>query len=232
MGSKSKTGFLSVLLGFALTGCALTNRNGLSSKEQIALSCEGLVKAHAVTAFYLPVGKTYYTEQEHRFCPSLQLLEISAEEPEGTIQWKWEKGTFRRSGPEKKPLSSEWRPESALSVFSGFLYGSNLLPVSPEPEQAPVNLEGQVYTAISLLTTPSDLEAVLYKNQKTDIIDRVIVHNKKDNKTLMAILYNWHLLGYGETVIPRKIDIFDITNGISSKNLLIQIEYKEISASQ
>ncbi|HOK66497.1 MAG TPA: hypothetical protein PK054_03540 [Anaerohalosphaeraceae bacterium] len=231
MGLKRKTGFLSVLLGLALAGCTLTNRNSFSPAENKTLPCKDLLKAHAVTAFYLSAGKTYYTEQEHRFCPSLQILEISAEEPEGTVQWKWEKGTFNRPAGGEKTLSGEWQPESALAVFSGFLYGSGLLSVNLPPEQPTANLEGQVYTAIPLLASEG-FEATLYKNQKTGIIDRVNIHNKKDNKTLMAILYNWRLLGKREILIPRKIDIFDITNGVSSKKLLIQIEYKEISASQ
>ncbi|HOQ04044.1 MAG TPA: hypothetical protein PKY88_02370 [Anaerohalosphaeraceae bacterium] len=232
MSLKRKTEWLSLLLGLALTGCELSNRNGPASEGKNTLPCEDLLKAHAVTAFYLPAGKTYYTEQEHHFCPSLQILEISAQEPEGTVQWKWEKGAFSCSAGDPKTWRGEWRPESLLALFSGFLYGSGLLSVSPEPEQTPVNLEGQVYTAIPFLTDSDGLEATLFKNQKTGIIERVRVHNKKDNKTLMAILYNWRLLGKREILIPRKIDIFDITNGISSKILLIQIEYKEIAASQ
>jgi len=44
----------------------------------------------------------------------------------------------------------------------------------------------------------------------------------------MCNLYNWSFYGPKGMLIPRKIDIFDITDGISSKKMIIQVDYKHV----
>jgi hypothetical protein len=225
-----RIGLLAVLLGLALTGCAPTNRSKPEPSAAKTASCSNRIQAEAVVIFYLPSEKTYFTQQELRFCPSpdFPTLEITSLEPQGIAQWKCEKGTFIRSVSAGLPLLAEWQQESILTVFAGFLYGSTLLPLPAGPEQTPVNLEGQMYTPIPLPLASREIEVVLYKNQKTGLLDRVGVYNSKKNVALMAVLYNWRLLGEGQKTIPRKIDIFDISESISSKKLLIQLEYKAV----
>ncbi|MEJ5259464.1 MAG: hypothetical protein WHS88_04655 [Anaerohalosphaeraceae bacterium] len=212
-----------LLVIFILAGCA-SQKTSQSSPERSG-ACPDLLKAQAVTVFYLPTGKPYLTEQEHKICPSAKSLEIVSEEPHAKMYWKWDKNGFSRSSSPQNPLG-EWNAESILAVYAGVLYGSGLLPVEGFTEGSTVSLEGQAYLPIPMDLKSPGLKTVFYRNQKTGLIDRVMIQNVPNQTAVMAILYNWKLSGRGKTLIPRNIDIFDITSGLFAKNLLIQIDYK------
>lgn len=221
----------SVLIGLclALTGCSRALRPGTSSApEKSSFFCPDPLKANAVAVFYEASGNPYYTKQEHCFCPSLKKLEISADEPQGQVQWRWDKNSFARVPSVKNRSASEWQADSLYTLWAGFLYGSGLLSTTLPTTDQTASLDGIVYTPFSLTDGPSDLQAVLYQNRKTGLFDRVRVFNPKEKKELTAILYNWSLFGRDKRIVPRKIDIFDTTNGLSSKKLIIQVDYKEI----
>jgi len=218
-----------LLLVIWTCGCsAPVDRSNPPSPEQTPLKCTDPITAQAVTLFYLPSGKIYYTKQEHRFCPSLNTLEISAAEPEGKILWKWADGSFIRQTSVQQRFTAEWQADSLYALLAGFLYGSGFLSTDTLAVSEPVSLEGQAYIPIKLPIKTENIDAFLYKNRKTGLIDRVGVYSKTDKKAQMAILYNWSLLGRNNRIVPRKIDIFDITEGIVSKKLMIQVDYKHI----
>jgi len=218
-----------LLLAIWTCGCSVpADRPNTPSPEQTSLKCPDPIIAQAVTLFYLPSGKIYYTKQEHRFCPSQKTLVISATEPEGKILWKWADGNFIRQTSVQQRFTAEWQADSFYALFAGFLYGGGFLSTDTLAASEPVNLEGQAYIPIKLPIKTANFDAFLYKNRKTGLIDRVGVYSKTDKKAQMAILYNWSLLGQNNRIVPRKIDIFDITDGIVSKKLMIQIDYKHI----
>ncbi len=207
-----------------LAGCASPQARQ-TPVEKKSKTCPDRLTAPSVTIFSLPSGKTYFTEQEHRFCPSSKSLEIFSEEPNAEMYWKWDKNGFSRSSSPQNPLG-DWNAESILAVYAGVLYGSGLLPAQPLIEETMVSLEGQAYLPIPLDLKSSGLKTVLYRNQKTGIIDRVMIQNVSNKTALMAILYNWKLSGRDNILVPRNIDIFDISGGVFAKKLIIQIDYK------
>lgn len=213
-----------LLVVLILAGCAF-QRTQQTPIEKKSETCPDRLTAHSVTIFSLPSGKSYFTEQEHRFCPLSKSLEIFSEEPNAEMYWKWDKNGFSRSSSPQNPFG-DWNAESILAVYAGVLYGSGLLPAQTLVEETIVPLEGQAYLPIPLDLKSSSLKTVLYRNQKTGIIDRVMIQNVSNKTAVMAILYNWKLHGRNNTLIPRKIDIFDVTSGIFAKKLIIQINYK------
>lgn len=211
-----------------LSGCAQQQetRVELPSIHPEATS-DSCISAKAVVTYFLPEGRTYLTDQEHLFCPGSKALQISSYEPQGVFHWAWSGQQYTRSNP-STPSNAYWEQGQIAAVYAGFLYGGGFLPAGNLSVGEPMSLEGQRYIPLSMDTPGELLKVVLYQNQETNKIDRILVEDKAQKQIQMATLYNWSFYSPKKLLIPRKIDIFDIADGVSSKRLIIQIYYRQV----
>lgn len=239
---KGKTGMnrLNQVFFFTLVGCIVLSgctRQNKESQAEVSLEKSGpseetfltnCIAAQAVVSYFLPKERTYLTDQQHLFCPDSKSLLIHSREPEGTFTWTLTGGQYSHSPSRAGSQTAYWEEPQLLAVYAGFLYGSGLLSADNLAAGSPVNLEGQRYIPMAIEIPGNGIQAYLYRNQDTQAIDRILVHHPSDKPAWMAKCYNWSYYSPKGLLIPRKIDIFDITDGLASKRLIIQIDYKKV----
>lgn len=186
------------------------------------------ITVHAVVTYYLPGKRTYLTDQRHIFCPNLKSLQIRSAEPAGTFVWSWTEGHYSRTGPKDRTGEAWWDRPQVLAVYAGFLYGGGFLAANNLPAEEMITLEGQRYEPMVFAIPDKSIQIHLYRNQDSKLIDRVIIHDTAKQQKWMAVCYNWSYYTPKNLLIPRKLDIYDITDGIFSKNLLLQVDYKKV----
>ena len=232
--AQKRVFLFTLVCGLLLPGCTLLKK--ISSGESAAKPSEkgqqtfseNCIHAHAVVTYYLNSGRTYLTEQQHTFCPESKSLQIRAHEPQGTFTWNWTEQHYSTTTPSGLADDAYWDPPQILAVYAGFLYGGEFLSANALPEQAPLKLEGQRYIPLVLAIPSEDMNVLLYRNQNTQKIDVVQVQDRTKNQVWLGKFYNWSYYSPKGLLIPRTIDIFDISEGISSKKLMIRVDYKQV----
>lgn len=220
--------FFLFLIGVYLTGCSEV---ATSTDHRIPSVTGNCIHAQAVVRYFLSDGNQYFTEQQHLFCPSEKTLQIQSNEPAGFHTWRITEHGFNTTsstGNHSRKETSLMNHPAALSIFSGFYYGSEILDTSSFMKQDPQKIEGQWYEPFQQASLEESVISILYQNLDSKKIDFVTVTDQANGITLSAKCYNWRYFGPDGTLIPRTIDIFDISQGLSSKNLLIRVDYKHI----
>ena len=88
-------------------------------------------------------------------------------------------------------------------------------------------VEGQWYQTFTP-HWPETVKLTLFKSLDTNRIERVEMDDLQQSSTWLLMGYNYrYSKELGET-LPRTIDVFDITDGIASKLLMIRFEYNDI----
>ena len=196
-----------------------------SSKPAADASIRSCIDSQAIVNY---LEKDYFTEQQHIFCPHQKSLTINSLEPGGAVQWKFQgqqysvEGTSRIQGV----MDSYWSKTLGIALYDLMIYGGGFQTSQFPKETDNVHIDGILYRKI--IPNYNDLkEFGLYRNLSNNKIDLAI--GRDHNGILWMIKsYNWSYFYPANTLIPRKIDFFDISNGISSKQLKIQVEYKTV----
>jgi hypothetical protein len=178
-----------------------------------------------MASYYDRKGSLYITQQTHWFCPCQWSLQIRANEPEGEFSWQLHNDTFSVAGPHKNSIPNIPLDKMlSLAVLYSMASSTELLsqPVSQPGE--PIKLEGQWY--ISITSHIADTTITILKSRDTGRFDLVKI---QDNKTaLLAQSYNFRFDKTLQKNIPQTIDVSDITNGLSFKKLVLQLQYIQI----
>jgi hypothetical protein len=198
-----------------------------ASNQSPQIQREQCITAKAVVSYYLPEGRTYLTDQDHLFCPDTGVMQIRSREPQGVFVWTWAGRQLSENNP-SQAADAYWEPAQIAAVCTGFFYGGGFFPSSDLKAGQMIRLEGQRYIPIQGDLQEDPIQIIMYRNQDTQQIDRILVEDKNKKKIWMAMLYNWSFYGINGNLIPRKMDIFDITDGVSSKKLIIQLDYKQV----
>ncbi len=221
---------VALLACVTLAGCGTqttdTPTKQPTSSEQIdPANC---IAAQAVVSCFLEGGRTYITAQQHLFCPEAKSLQIHSKEPQGSFTWKLTAQQFSRmsSGVQSNPAG--WDLPRMLTVYAGFLYGGGFVSTDSLADGGIVTLDGQRYLQLAMPVSDNAIHAQLYRDLDTNRIDRIVIEDKKQGQSWLGVCYNWSYYSPKKLWIPRKIDIYDITDGVASKRLILQTEYKKV----
>jgi len=219
-----KKSLLFCSLSLFAAGCAqIGNHFGT-----IGLTCgANQVRAYCVMRYFNDSGSFYMTEQTHRFCPDSLSLEITGNEPQGTLVCKMNGQNFQWSGAkssDKNPEITLCRADILAAVFYSFTAGGGLLKTADHNIE-PVKFEGRWYVPIPLKNTGSVLKITAMRNLDSGIVDAVKIENASARTALLARSSQPWFVERLNKSLPKKIDIFDISSGVASKTLLLQVGY-------
>ena len=227
-GNRMRYGLIAgVLIAVSLAGCG---RSGERQADATERTCpEGIIKTHCVVS-YQQGNTPYWTDQQQVFCPSSVLFKAWGTEPEGTWQCTLDPEQYITSGLGGAYMKT--LPAGLMNaVLAELLYYSFTAGAGFEPSGMttgePVRIEGQRYEVFQNQKTESGKTFTLYKNADTGQFELVKVSDAQ-GVSWMARSYNPRYNDRFKRMIPRKIDIFDIQQGISAKKLLIQFDYIDV----
>lgn len=208
-----------------IAGCSTVKPE---QSEQTAFKRENCIETRCVVTYHQ--AAPYWTEQHQRFCPQSQFMEAWGTEPEGTWCCTYENGQYSKSGlarPFMKSLPAGlMNAELAALLYTSFTLGSGFEPLSMTPGPV-VGIEGRQYESFQLAARVDSPTITAYRNRVSGRIELVRLTDGKEIDWL-AQSYNLRFHARLNRMIPRKIDIFDIRDGIPSKKLLIEFDYIDI----
>ena len=218
-----------VLMGFM----AITQGCQQDIKQTQMISIKPSIKADCVVSYIRKDIAPYITQQQLGFDPVAGYLEIIAQEPTGLYHFTLTKGKFTSTKKSSLFLSdlpaSFVNQDLATCIFYSFLAGSGILDTdSFASSENTIKLEGQWYKPIRTPWPNESVQVTLLKNLNTNRIDRVEFNNQTSDVRWAAIAYNYRHNNDLNSLVPRKIDIFDIQDGLASKKLIIQFDYKSV----
>lgn len=215
--------FIGLLLPAGCTGPAAQPSDVTSAGVN-----KNCVDAQTVVHYFLAGQRHYFTEQQHIFCPDQKSLLIASHEPQGRFEWLLQGGRYSAGkAPEKPdPADAYWNRALVSASYYLMTVGGEFLPAPDATNPDPVKIEGQYYLELNP-KAPGLSSLRLYRNQANGKVDLVQVEDK-NGQLWMAKSYNWNYYAPTGKLIPRKIDFFDISKGISSKELKIRIDYSNV----
>lgn len=218
-----------------LTGCGQVS-NDQSRIEPVKTDMAGTIGADCVVNFYRTDKSPYITEQQHRFAPEAGYLNIVSREPYGVFNYTLKKDQFSSTKRAKKGLSDLdvdfCDKRLATAIFYSFSAGTNLLDKSLFATSEIVKIEGQWYQPYQPEWPLDELRVTLLQGIGSDRVELVQITDSETGGTWMARSYNMRYSKQLERLAPRKIDVFDISAGVASKKLIVQIDYKSIQFAQ
>lgn len=213
----------SVMLSIA-SGCSMSGNNApatssFCSETQITGTC--LVRSYKDNA------AVYVTQQQHFFCPASLNLEIISNEPQGKRVWHLNKSIFyvsdNGSQLDKAGLYSKNMMEA---ILFGMASSTELLSGLQMTSGEPVKVEGQWYIPYQFSNQNTKIE--LFRNNSNRRYDLATI---RDGQAYLQVhSYNYWYEKNIKRQIPRTIDIFDISKGVASKILVMQVDYLSIEA--
>jgi hypothetical protein len=241
---------LLVLMGATLSGCGNVSIDSGSDESPANVFSDEVSKsgwrsrsivADCVVTFYAADGSTYLSEQRHTIWPELAVLEVYADEPQGSFKWKLWGADFQKVAGVAKvdelPMGISNRNLAKL-VLTSVTVGSDMGPeLSASSELAKIDGRRYSVTKIGRGTTYSktlkDIEVpwaklTLYGDSTSGVIDRVVIEDVQSGLTLMAHSYNfWWLKEIGRS-IPTKIDVFKIDEVRTGRQRILHVDYHTV----
>ena len=229
----------SVSLLIALSVAAVLFLTGCSQSQQAIQdeSVDGVatITADCIVHYYKSNASAYITRQQHGYNPSAGFFQAVSTEPGGTVQCSLLKENYESTGLEQPRLSdlpnSFGTKNLAMAVFYSFCAGGGLLDTGSMAAAENIKIEGRWYTPLTP-QWPSDVKLTLLRSLETKRIEKVLLEDEQEGLSWWIDNYN---LRYSKEIsrrLPRMIDVFDIRNGIASKELMIRFDYKDIKSAQ
>jgi hypothetical protein len=215
-----------VIAAAGLAGCGASAER---SVEETTVRRDDCIETRCVAAYHKG-GAPYWTDQRHRFCPSSVLFEAWGTEPEGAWRGSFNKGQFSKTGLdgafEKSLPAGLMNAALAELVYYSFTAGAGFTPAEVTATES-VRIEGQRYEAFEKGQSGKGRTLTLYKNADTGLIEVVRISESRGGEWL-ARAYNPRYNDRFKRNICRTIDVFDVRQGISAKQLLIQFDYIDV----
>ncbi|MCI0499019.1 MAG: hypothetical protein L0Y36_04990 [Planctomycetales bacterium] len=228
---KRSTLFLAGLFLFGCViflGCAQPSQ----SQQDAAAPVEPVLMADCIAQYHKANGSAYMTRQQHSFNPGEGYFQMTAQEPTGKQQYTLVREQFTESSPKTAVLSdmpeSFCTPMLAAALYYSFCAGGGLLDTASLVSEENVKLEGQWYQPLKTTWPNGSITITLLRSLDSNRTE--LIHIEDSAKGLVWLLknYNPRYSKELEKNIPRKIDVFDIRDGVASKELMIQFEYIDI----
>jgi hypothetical protein len=222
---------------FVLFGCVLFF--GCSQPERHKQDSDLVIKptltADCMAQYYRANGSAYMTRQQHGFNPIAGYFQMTAQEPTGNTQYTLLKEKYTESKQKTVALSdipvSFCTQSLAAGIYYSFCAGGELLDTASLSGEN-VKLEGKWYQPLTAAWPSGAITITLLRSLDTNRVELVRVDDSAKGTTWLLRNYNIRYSKELEKNLPRKIDVFDIRNGIASKQLMIQFEYSDIQITQ
>ncbi|MBL7214775.1 MAG: hypothetical protein ISS71_03745 [Phycisphaerae bacterium] len=222
---------LLVLMG----GCSRISQKKQQPTQEMPDQSASIIADCIVNYFqkdYVP----YVTQQQHRFNPKTGYLKIVATEPTGRYTFTLNKDHFASAKQPSSFLSdlpaSFVNEPLATAVFYSFTAGAGLLDTTPFETQETIKIEGQWYEPMQAAANNTGIQATILRNKGTNKTDLIKLQDTEHEIQWLLKSYNLRYSKELDTLVPMKIDVFDISKGLASKQLIIQFEYKSILKKQ
>lgn len=222
---------LSALL-VIMAGCGQVSQQPQQQPAQEISTQAASIIADCVVNYFQKDGVPYITQQKHHFKPETGHLQIIATEPSGLYQFTLNNNIFSSSKQLTPFLSglpaSFVNEQLATAVFYSFTAGVGLLDTAKFETQETTKIEGQWYEPIKAAANDTGVQVTVLRNRGTNQIDLLKLQSSEHEIQWLVKSYNHRYSKELDTLCPMKTDIFDIRNGLASKQLIIQIDYKGI----
>ena len=216
-----------IVVGLLFAGCS---QNQQKTQDE-PVSVEATITTDCIVHYYKTNAAAYITRQQHGYNPSVGFFQAVSTEPTGTVQCSLLKDDYDSSDPKQQTLSdlpdSFWSKNLAVAVFYSFCAGGGLLETESMVPAANIKIEGRWYKPLKP-EWPGGVELTLLQSLDTKQIELVRL---EDTQAGLAWLIRSYNLRYSKELskrLPRMIDVFDIRNGIASKELMVRFDYKDI----
>ena len=222
---------LVVVAGLLFTGCSQSQQE--KADEPVAVAAT--ITTDCIVHYYKTNASAYITQQQHGYNPSEGFFEASSNEPGGAIQCTLQKDDYQSSGLKQQRISdlpnAFGNKDLAVVVFYSFCAGGGLLETESMIAGENVKIEGQWYTPLKP-QWPSGITLTLLQSLDTKRIEMVQLEDEQEGLSWLIKNYNMRYSKELSERLPRMIDVFDIRNGVASKELMIRFDYKDIRKSQ
>ncbi|MHC5191015.1 MAG: hypothetical protein ACYSOP_02355 [Planctomycetota bacterium] len=220
-----------VLAGFLSVGCRQIQQN--SPGESVAV--EPSITADCIVQYFKANASAYITHQEHRFNPSEKFFQAVSTEPIGIVQCSLHGDVFTSSGLKSKPLSdlpsSFWTRNLAAAVFYGFCGAGGLIETEAMASGDTIKIEGRWFRPLTPEWSGGPKLKLLYALDSKQV-ELVFLEDAQNGLTWLVRGYNLRFDKELSTRLPRTIDVYDIRDGIASKELMIRFDYQDIQKAQ
>ena len=222
---------VSVGMGLLFAGCTQSRQETRSQ----TVSVKAAVVTDCIVSYYKTNASAYITRQRHGYNPSAGFFQAVSTEPTGIVQCSLLKDNYDSSTPKQHALSdlpaTFWSKNLAVAMYYSFCAGGGLLETESMLSTENIKIEGQWYTPLKP-QWPSGVKLTLLQSLDTKRIEMVQLEDAKEGLAWLVKSYN---LNYNKELskpLPRMIDVFDIRNGVGSKELMIRFDYKNIQKVQ
>jgi hypothetical protein len=192
---------------------------------------QAAMEADCVVHYFKSNGSAYITRQQHRFNPEAGFFEASSMEPTGQVYCSLMREMYRSSGQKQSPLSdlpdSFWNKNLATALFYSFCAGGELLGTASMIAGDNAKIEGQWYKTFKP-AWPTDVDVTILQSLDSARVERVELTDPQDDVSWMLRCYNLRFSAELQTSVPRTIDVYNIENGVASKELMVRFDYEDI----
>lgn len=218
---------LAAVMCTLLISCTESTQTELIQEEDAGQ----VIKADCITHYYKSNGSAYITRQQHQFNSAQSFFRSTSSEPIGNVECILSEGLFTISGNTSESLPDlpheQWNEQLATSVYYSFCAGAGLLDLSSMKPEEKVKIEGRWYQPL-VPNRPGKIKVTLFKSLDTEVVELVRSENSAEEFMWLLRSYNYRYSKELENKIPRTIDVFDISQGVASKALMIRFDYKDI----
>ena len=198
-----------------------------------------------VVTFYQPDGSFYLTEQQYEVHPWLNSIQISDDEPKGTLVWQWSSGKFDvLHGPGQidalpKAVPSCCYAEAILDIITApvrFLDFTVKFAKSSEP----VRIQGEWYYPIQRqekVFTSRVSEAVFYQDRDSSLVNMIRLSCTGTGFALDRTVQYVRGYDYKEVektglLVPTRIEIYETDARDLNQKRLVKIDCHTIKRMQ
>jgi hypothetical protein len=200
---------------------------------------------NCVVTFYQPDGSFYLTEQQYEVHPWLNSIQISANEPKGTLLWQWSNGKFDvLNGPGQidalpKAVPSCCFTEAILDIITTPVRFLDFT-VKFAKSSDPVRIQGEWYYPIQRqekVFTSRVSEAVFYQDRDSSLVNMIRLSCTGTgfalDKTIQYVRgYDYKEVEKTGLLVPTRIEIFETDARDLTQKRLVKIDCHTIKRMQ
>ena len=217
---------LAMVATLVISGC-LEEQKG--SPEMI--TCQGTsIKADCIVTTFTAENGPYVSQQQHQICMSEPIIEISADEPQGSVQYTLAGDVFYSSAPDV--IFNKTFAKLLLTTMRLGDEGWSLFANSPETakffgkEYKVLKITGRGAIGGENFVHSADwAEIILYGNMRKKVVERITVKNILSGENITSYAYNWRIVKETGKRMPSKIDVLNTENGDIGAKTILQIHY-------